>query len=337
MSRAPRALETYALAAIMACGYPIEESLAATGWLAHRRSEDRVGSPSRTFPFAVAYRTNSRKEAKVTTGSFHRGGTLHEPMGHYVSISGPRRFIIDLIHFAHQVPSVPVSRVVDLGPLFEPRSAHPARPSWSIVFMKAYALVAQANPPLRRALLTFPWPRLYEHPQTSCALAMERAYEGDEGIFVGLFRAPEAQTFGQLQDGLNFYKNEPLEKIGFFRQTLRMSRVPTPIRRFLWWSTLHVSGWKRAKRFGTYGLSSYGALGAESLHPISPLTTTLTYGPISSSGQVTVKLIYDHRVLDGAYIARRLRDIETALHGPILDELKAGAAEAPTKLLPPAA
>ena len=64
-------------------------------------------------------------------------------------------------------------------------------------------------------------------------------------------------------------------------------------------------------------------LGAEQIHPISPLTTTLTYGPIDpATGQVVVKLIYDHRVLDGAYIARRLRDIEEALNGPILDELR---------------
>jgi len=102
-----------------------------------------------------------------------------------------------------------------------------------------------------------------------------------------------------------------------------VSRVPRPVRRLLWWSTLNVSGFKRAKRFGTFGLTSYGSLGAESLHPISPLTTTLTYGPIDpATGQVVVKLIYDHRVLDGAYIARRLRDIEDTLHGPILDELR---------------
>jgi hypothetical protein len=79
---------------------------------------------------------------------------------------------------------------------------------------------------------------------------------------------------------------------------------------------------KRAKRFGTFGLTSYGALGAESLHPISPLTTTLTFGPIDESGDVVVKLIYDHRVLDGAYVARRLRDLEASLQGPILDELR---------------
>ncbi len=126
---------------------------------------------------------------------------------------------------------------------------------------------------------------------------------------------------------MEWYKNETLEKVGFYRMALRFSQAPTPIRRLLWWSTLNVSGYKRCKRFGMFGLSSYGALGAEQVHPISPLTTTLTYGPIDpATQQVVVKLIYDHRVLDGAYIARRLRDIEDTLNGPILDELNGGPA-----------
>jgi hypothetical protein len=55
------------------------------------------------------------------------------------------------------------------------------------------------------------------------------------------------------------------------------------------------------------------------------LTTTLTYGPIDpATGRVTVKIIYDHRVLDGAYVARRLRDIEEVLNGAILAELRSG-------------
>ncbi len=43
-------------------------------------------------------------------------------------------------------------------------------------------------------------------------------------------------------------------------------------------------------------------LSAESLHPISPLTTTMTYGVIAADGSVNVRLIYDHRVLDGAVV-----------------------------------
>ncbi|WP_205678751.1 hypothetical protein [Aquisphaera insulae] len=248
---------------------------------------------------------------------------MQEPKGRYLPLAGPRRFIGDLVHFAHKVPSAPVSRTFDVSALMGPRSRHPRRPSWACLFMKAYALVGADNPPLRRSYLEFPWPRLYEHPWMNCALAIERVYQGEEGVFVGIFRAPERQSLVQIADALAWYKNEPLERIGFYRQALRFSRVPTPVRRAFWWVTLNTSGYKRCKRFGTFGLSTYGNLGAENMHPISPLTTTLTFGPIDrTTGKVVVKLIYDHRVLDGAYIARRLVDIEGALAGPILEELE---------------
>jgi hypothetical protein len=256
---------------------------------------------------------------------------MHEPRGRNLPLVAPRRFIGDLVHFAHRIPSAPVSRTIDLTELIAPRTRHAARPSWACLFMKAYALVGAEHAHLRRSLLEFPWPRLYEHPWMNCALAIERTFQGEDGVFVGIFRAPEQQSLGQLQHAVAWYKNETLEKVGFYRMALRFSQVPTPIRRLLWWGTLNVSGYKRCKRFGTFGLSSYGALGAEQVHPISPLTTTLTYGPIDPvTGRVVVKLIYDHRVLDGAYIARRLRDIEAMLNGPILDELHAGQVAAAT-------
>jgi hypothetical protein len=247
---------------------------------------------------------------------------MHESKGSLLPINGPRQFVIDLVHFARQVPSTPVARTIKVSALIGPRADHPAKPSWAVLFMKAYAIVGANHPPLRRALLQFPWARLYEHPWMNCALAIERSYQGEPGVFVGLFRAPDHQTISQLQEALTWYKHQPLEKVGVFRRTLAVSRAPAPIRRLLWWSTLNVSGYKRAKRFGTFGLTSYGALGAESLHPISPLTTTLTFGPISPTGDVVIKLIYDHRVLDGAYIARRLRDIEIAMNRQILAELR---------------
>ncbi len=255
---------------------------------------------------------------------------MHEPRGRTIPLSGPRRFISDLVYFARRVPSVPVSRTMLLGPLIHARAAHPARPSWVVLFMKAFGLVAAEHPPLRRALLTCPNARLYEHPQSICSLALERDYQGEQAIFVGLFRAPERQSVGELQAALNFYKREPLEQIGFYRQELRISKIPTPLRRVLWWGALSISGLKRAKRFGTFGISTYGSLGAEQVHPISPLTTTMTFGPIDCDGRVCVKLIYDHRVLDGAYVARRLLDIETALTGAILAELRTGIAAAAT-------
>ena len=67
---------------------------------------------------------------------------MHEPKGRYLPLAGPRRFIGDLVHFAHRIPSAPVSRIVRrLARWPSPRARHPARPSWSCLFMKAYALV----------------------------------------------------------------------------------------------------------------------------------------------------------------------------------------------------
>jgi len=247
---------------------------------------------------------------------------MREPKGVVSPLSVPRRLIADLLHFAGRVPSIPLSRLMDVSALLAARKAHPARPSWSVIFMKAYAQVAMEHPPLRRALLEWPLMKIYEHPQTNCSLAIERTYDGEEGVFFGMFRAPEGQTIGELQRPLIEFKTAPLHEIGFFRRMIRISRFPTPIRRFLWSVSLNVSGRARAKRFGTFGVTTLGGRGVEQIHPLSPLTTTLTFGPIDAKGKVTVKIIYDHRVLDGAYVARRLVDLEKILNGAILEELR---------------
>jgi pyruvate/2-oxoglutarate dehydrogenase complex dihydrolipoamide acyltransferase (E2) component len=73
---------------------------------------------------------------------------------------------------------------------------------------------------------------------------------------------------------------------------------------------------------GTFGVSVYSALGAESLHPLSPLTTAFNYGVIQPDGHVDVRIIYDHRVIDGATVARALLDLEKVLNQDILRELQ---------------
>ncbi len=256
---------------------------------------------------------------------------MREPKGVEFPLSVPRRLIADLLHFSRRVPSIPLSRMMDVSPLIGARRTHPARPSWSVIFMKAYAQVAMEHPPLRRALLELPVQRMYEHPQTNCSLAIEREFEGEAGVFFGMFRAPEGQTLGELQRSLVEFKNLPLEEIGFFRRMIRISRCPTLVRRFLWSISLNFSGRARAKRFGTFGVTTLGGAGVEQVHPLSPLTTTLTFGPIDAWGKVTVKIIYDHRVLDGAYVARRLVDLEEILNGLILEELRRGE---PCEVLP---
>ena len=105
-----------------------------------------------------------------------------------------------------------------------------------------------------------------------------------------------------------------------FHKMMHLARFPRPVRRLLLWLGLNLPR-TRPGQFGTFGLSVYSSLGAESLHPLSTLTTTLNYGVIESDGTVFVRIIYDHRVLDGAMIARVLERLEKVLLGPILAEL----------------
>jgi hypothetical protein len=61
-------------------------------------------------------------------GGDYRGAWMHEPKGRYLPLAGPRRFIGDLVHFAHRIPSAPVSRTINLTELVSLRACHSARP-----------------------------------------------------------------------------------------------------------------------------------------------------------------------------------------------------------------
>jgi hypothetical protein len=242
--------------------------------------------------------------------------------GFNLPLSPPRRLICDLMHFARKVPTVPVQRRMRLAAVVAAREAAATRPSWCTLFTKAYGLVAAARPPLRRAYLSFPRPHLYEHPVNVATVAVERRFGDEDAVFFAPLRQPERLSLPDLDARIRRLKEQPLETVGAFRRALLVSRLPLPLRRFLWWFGLNVSGRKRSQIMGTFGVSVYSGLGAAGLHPLSVATTTLTYGVLEAGGAVDVRLVYDHRVLDGATVARALADLERALNHEILAELR---------------
>jgi hypothetical protein len=242
--------------------------------------------------------------------------------GFSLPLSPPRRFLCDLLHFAKQIPSVPVQRRINVRRVAEARALAVPRPSWCAVFTKAYALVTNAWPQLRRCYLSFPTPRLYQHAASVASVAVERPFGDESAVFFAHLAGVEARPLATIDEKLDYYKTAPLKSIGAFRRALLVARLPLPARRLLWWTALNLSGRHRARLMGTFGVSVYAGLGAASLHPLSVLTTTLNYGVIDPSGDVDVRLVYDHRVLDGATVARALADLERVLNLEILAELQ---------------
>jgi hypothetical protein len=244
--------------------------------------------------------------------------------GKTIRLTPLRRMMCDFLEFSRKVPLVAIERRLRLGELLDARRTSAHRPSWFALFLKAYALVAERKDVLRQSFLSFPRPRLHQHPCNVASLAVARPVGGEEGVLMLQVRRPERLTLVEIDERIRRARTEPVENFGTFRRQLRVARLPRPLRRLSWWAGLNVSGGWRARYAGTFGVTGVAALGSASLHTLSPLTTTLTYGVFEADGTVPVRLFYDHRVLDGVAPAEALRELEEALLGPILAELRGG-------------
>lgn len=252
------------------------------------------------------------------------------PAGRYENLSLPRRFIGDLLHFAQRVPSVPMERRMDLAELVTARRQWSQRPSWCAIFLKAYSIVAARRAELRRSYISFPWGQIYEHPINVASFSLERKYGNEDAVFFSRIARPESLSLELLDAIVRAHKDADVETVDSYRRALRVSRLPTMLRRLLWWYGLEVDGRARAHFFGTFGISVVASFGAAGLHLLSPLTTTLNYGLFDPDGQIDVRLAYDHRVLDGATVARAMVALEDVLRGEILEELHSGSATSET-------
>ncbi len=213
---------------------------------------------------------------------------------------------------------------MQLAPLIAARAASADKPRWTAIFAKAYALVAAEYPVLRRAYVKLPWPQLYEYPASTATIMFEREYEGEPSLFSYRLRDPTRFSLKALSDRLGTIADKPVDEVPDFRRNLTISSLPRPLRRLIWWLGLNI-GRQRGNYFGTFGVSVYSALKAELLHPLAPVTTVLNYGVFADDGSVDVRIIYDHRVMDGATVARVLARLEEVLTGPVLEELRGGA------------
>jgi hypothetical protein len=243
--------------------------------------------------------------------------------GRYLSLSAPRRWVGDLLELSRRVPLVPFERRMNLAELAAARRA--AGVGWCALFVKALGMVSQRRPELRRAFLRWPWPRLYEHGASAAMIAVEREWEGEPGVFFGRIDEPENRALAEIEAELQHLRTAPVESVRDYRRLFRVARLPRPLRRLAWAGAHGLSGPTRVRRFGTFAVSVTAGAGASALALLAPTTSTLHYGPIAASGDIAVRLTFDHRVLDGAPVARALVELEETLNGEVLREVRAAA------------
>ena len=245
------------------------------------------------------------------------------PRGHCLPLSFARQMVGDVMHASRGIPLVTVERRIFIPEVSAARlRAHP-KPGWYPILLKAFAHASMAVPQLRRSLLTFPYPRLYQHACTVASVAVEREVHGEPAVLAFQVRQAECTPLLEIDRLFQRAKFEPLESIGEFRRLLRIARLPRLARRFVWWLGLRVSGSYRERFTGTFASSSVVAAGGTLVNPVHPLSAMFIFGPVGDDGSLMLRLVFDHRVLDGVAAACGLVAVESALKSNILDELRA--------------
>ncbi len=244
-----------------------------------------------------------------------------------------RRLTLDVLHYHQQSATCAHDRLFDLKKVAELRSQLTTRISWSILFIKAFGIVAANRPVLRQTFQCWPWPHIYQHSQNVAMLATHRVHADEPWVLWSRFVQPEQHSLQSMQARLDRYLTEPIPQA--FRQQWQLSGVPTFFRRILLWWTLNVSLTKRAHRAGTYFLTTLAGKGVEIQDPPAFLTSNLTYGPLDEQSRSRVTMSYDHRLMDGSFVADCLIELEEVLKGSIAAELEAIISESkPASTLP---
>src|SRR5262245_61969807 len=133
--------------------------------------------------------------------------------GRPIKLSAARRLVGDLMRFSIRVPRVTVQRQMNLGPLLDARKAQVARPSWTVLFLKGYALLAQEVPEFRRAYVKLPRPQLYEYPESVASVAHEREYEGERVVLLSPIKRPERKSIAELDQLMQEARSRPVMEI----------------------------------------------------------------------------------------------------------------------------
>jgi hypothetical protein len=252
----------------------------------------------------------------------HPGGNVASPSrDRRIALSVARRLVADYMWAASGVARVDVTRRVAFHELIAARGELRNPPSWTAIFVKAFALVAAETPELRRVYMKLPWPHLYEYADSTASVLQERLIMGDTGLLPLRFRQPDAVALGELSEMIRRAAAAAIEESRYYRFLITLGRLPLVFRRLVWGLGLNIPRLRR-NALGTYGISSVARWESELGTTRSPLPCLLSYGPADAHGKVDVRLNFDHRIFDGALAGRVLTRLEEVLNAAILRELR---------------
>jgi 2-oxoacid dehydrogenases acyltransferase (catalytic domain) len=239
-------------------------------------------------------------------------------------LSLPRLWANDYVHFAARSPTVGGTFSIRVRSVAAARRKCQPLIGWAAILTKAMALTAGRWPELRQCYMPLPWPHLYEHPCCVANLVLEREWRGEQAIFCDQIRAPESISLREIDDRLRTMKGAQIDALGGFRRIIRITGYPLLVRRLLWSLVLKGSGRLRARYFGTFCVNLLAGRNMHISQSVTLHAISLFHGPLQPDGIMKLHVFFDHRVIDGARVARWVADLEATLGRDVVAELASG-------------
>jgi pyruvate/2-oxoglutarate dehydrogenase complex dihydrolipoamide acyltransferase (E2) component len=252
-----------------------------------------------------------------------------------IPLTGLQRFLGNLHDEARSYWLMPCWIEVDMHRCQEERAVRERRgepkTTYTSYIIKAVADAIRAampdNPEFNAALVGFPRKRLICFDQVDAAVTIERRHEGDDSFFVGIIRDADTKSTAAISAELAGFRDESSPSAKAASSDLdSLTRAPALLRRLLLWLSRNIPGLV-ARHRGTFFLSTVGKYGVGmylmSNHNLSISFSEITSRPVVRGDAVvispvaTLTLVYDHRVMMGAPVARLMADIRRRLEaGP---------------------
>ncbi|WP_078392757.1 2-oxo acid dehydrogenase subunit E2 [Shouchella patagoniensis] len=177
----------------------------------------------------------------------------------------------------------------------------------------------EANTAIKKSL----FPRVVWYKQMHAKFTMDRDINNTRAVLSGLIPKADEMSLIEIQDTLNYYRDNSFEDIKEFGPVKKLQTFPTFIGQWIYNRTMSKSK-KREKLQGTFTVTSLGHQPIRSFYPIISSTTCFGVGAIHERvvlknnlpepvSYLILSLAFDHRAIDGAMAADILTDVKNHL------------------------
>ncbi len=191
-------------------------------------------------------------------------------------------------------------------------------------FLKAIALAQRTNPLSRTEVL--PWGKRVMYKEIVAGFTVERDVEHKPTVFFGEISNPDSKSLTDLASELKNYSVNPIKEVASMQKQYLFSGLPGFVRKVLLNCAIKIPSSRLAFQKSTFGLTSLGKYGIQTVLSPCICTSTFTVGsqeerPVASEGvlqikpMITMVLSFDQRVLDPIIALGFLNDVKALMEG----------------------